>query len=632
MMTTFGHRRLRCEDESEVASIQGPATPVRRSSRWGAGRTTIGTLSLLFTVALAGAATAQIPPDSAQAVGTRVTGKVLDAGTGAPVDRAFLTLSPTSRRTLSDSVGRFVLPDVPPGLYRMEIQHIGYADRMVEFEVQGRGTTHVEVRLTTQPIALEPLRVEVDYRPRYLERQGFYERMEQGAGTFFDPAWVERWNVGIVNGDDFLERIKQFAPSFSPIAKLFSASCSGPLVYVDGVRDPAGSASLLSELAAHEIGAVETYPGFYGVPDFVDYEASKCGAIAIWTRRWETAAERQRRREGRPIDLCVPRLGEGEITVEGLVRDEFTDVLLPGATVRAVVRENGSPAGERQTTADHDGWYRFCDLPADAEISLHVRVAHYQGTSHPVAEDAPTVRRRDLEIRIAGPGRVAGRVVDAESDRPVAGATVGVRGSGLTALTDAQGHFMLEEVAPGDHVIEFAHLGFETLADTVSVLADRTIDVRAELSIDPIELEPMVVTTVRSRRLEVRGFYERRRWSERTGRAAFFSEGEIERRRPVRVSQLIADVPGVRLDCSGGRGCAVVSGTLPACGELSVYIDGTVVIRTGESTGNPRPMRIDDFVHPSDVAGVEVYTGPASLPAEFSGSTGRCGAVVIWTK
>ena len=33
-----------------------------------------------------------------------------------------------------------------------------------------------------------------------------------------------------------------------------------------------------------------------------------------------------------------------------------------------------------------------------------------------------------------------------------------------------------------------------------------------------------------------------------------------------------------------------------------------------------------------EVAGVEVYKGPASLPAEFAGSDARCGAVVIWTK
>jgi len=37
-------------------------------------------------------------------------------------------------------------------------------------------------------------------------------------------------------------------------------------------------------------------------------------------------------------------------------------------------------------------------------------------------------------------------------------------------------------------------------------------------------------------------------------------------------------------------------------------------------------------VLPIKVAGIEVYKGPASLPAEFGGSDTRCGAIVIWTK
>ena len=41
---------------------------------------------------------------------------------------------------------------------------------------------------------------------------------------------------------------------------------------------------------------------------------------------------------------------------------------------------------------------------------------------------------------------------------------------------------------------------------------------------------------------------------------------------------------------------------------------------------------VDEFVLPVEVAGVEVYQGPAQLPAEFAGSDARCGAVVVWTK
>lgn len=43
-------------------------------------------------------------------------------------------------------------------------------------------------------------------------------------------------------------------------------------------------------------------------------------------------------------------------------------------------------------------------------------------------------------------------------------------------------------------------------------------------------------------------------------------------------------------------------------------------------------MSLDNLVHPSDVAAIEAYAGAASVPAEFGGSTGRCGAIAIWTR
>ena len=41
---------------------------------------------------------------------------------------------------------------------------------------------------------------------------------------------------------------------------------------------------------------------------------------------------------------------------------------------------------------------------------------------------------------------------------------------------------------------------------------------------------------------------------------------------------------------------------------------------------------LNDFVMPAEIAGVEVYMGLASLPAEFGGHANRCGVVLVWTK
>ena len=66
---------------------------------------------------------------------------------------------------------------------------------------------------------------------------------------------------------------------------------------------------------------------------------------------------------------------------------------------------------------------------------------------------------------------------------------------------------------------------------------------------------------------------------------------------------------------------------------MNVFLDGSLVIQGSDARwDNEPPESINDYVLPSEIAGIEVYRGAASLPAEFSGYDARCGAVVIWTK
>ena len=58
--------------------------------------------------------------------------------------------------------------------------------------------------------------------------------------------------------------------------------------------------------------------------------------------------------------------------------------------------------------------------------------------------------------------------------------------------------------------------------------------------------------------------------------------------------------------------------------EPAVFIDG-VRIRGGAAT-------IDELVSPLDIAGIEIYRGPADVPVEFGGPGTNCGAIVIWTR
>jgi hypothetical protein len=89
-----------------------------------------------------------------------VTGVVGDAQTGMPLAGALVTIPDRGIRTLTDSVGQFVLMDVPHGDHSWLFRMIGYADWQEEMAVEHM--EHLRIGLLPQPIALRNINVTVD--------------------------------------------------------------------------------------------------------------------------------------------------------------------------------------------------------------------------------------------------------------------------------------------------------------------------------------------------------------------------------------------------------------------------------------------------------------------------------------
>jgi hypothetical protein len=60
-----------------------------------------------------------------------------------------------------------------------------------------------------------------------------------------------------------------------------------------------------------------------------------------------------------------------------------------------------------------------------------------------------------------------------------------------------------------------------------------------------------------------------------------------------------------------------------------VYFDGALVQVGGSE---PSSLNIDDFVTRADVAGMEVFSRPSAVPAEFAGGSTGCGAIAVWSQ
>ncbi|WP_419940020.1 carboxypeptidase regulatory-like domain-containing protein [Candidatus Palauibacter sp.] len=321
------------------------------------------------------------------------------------------------------------------------------------------------------------------------------------------------------------------------------------------------------------------------------------------------------------------------------VTDDSGLIPIPGATV--VLRWTDAVRRPVREEVDGDGRLLVC-VPRDvSQATLWAEFGDASSEEAVVALEPGAAHEIQLGLLFGETttGRVVGQVRDARTHRPVAAAEISVASRADVAQSNRTGRFVLSGLPVGEHELSFRHIGFAPLTHSVTVTRGHTTEVDARLSPDPVELEPLVATATRPRRLEIKGFYERKYWGEQVGGGTFFTAQDIERRNPVRITHMIADAPGVRLaDCTlRGYGCKLYSSrgsTGFASGGclMNVYLDGNLVVRESEARWGRPPESINDFVLPVEIAGIEVYRGAASLPAEFSGSDARCGAVVIWTK
>ncbi|HEX6535774.1 MAG TPA: carboxypeptidase regulatory-like domain-containing protein [Gemmatimonadaceae bacterium] len=342
--------------------------------------------------------------------------------------------------------------------------------------------------------------------------------------------------------------------------------------------------------------------------------------------------------------LCAPSLGDSSSAIVGLVRDVDTGLPVSGAMVviswyELVLGDDGIREQRQQipVRADARGWYAVCGLPGDAELAaraeLGSRASGYLDVGvHPAGlvrasftlpADSEAIVVSDDErppgaepVR-RGSARLSG-VVRSPDGKPVAGARVVVWGSAASASTGEDGSFTLAALPAGTHTVEARYVGFVPVRAAVDLQHGRTTTVSMALAERVSMLGAVTVFGKRSRRGAVSGFLERRRH----GIGRFFTRGDIEHRKPFQLTDLLRDVPGVRVvPTAGFRYAVVMRGGSPRGCTPDVWVDGMRFSLDDAS--------MDDYASPADITAVEVYARASEVPAVFGPAA--CGAVVIWT-
>ena len=219
-------------------------------------------------------------------VGTAsISGLVLDQETNDPVMGVEMSVDGTSVLSITNEQGEFHFEEVLSGSLILRSSRLGYQERMDSLSVPEGALIDVTVRLSTEPVELDELVVEV--RSRLLEQRGFYERQRTGyGGVFIDRETIEDRNPNVLT--DLFRTMSGlrvvYGGLFGPkvfVNQNITFSDGGlgcePGLMLDGVRSTMRSYDFIDPV---EVEGLEVYAGGGAPGGFSD----PCGTIAIWTR------------------------------------------------------------------------------------------------------------------------------------------------------------------------------------------------------------------------------------------------------------------------------------------------------------------------------------------------------------
>ena len=215
----------------------------------------------------------------------------------------------------------------------------------------------------------------------------------------------------------------------------------------------------------------------------------------------------------------------------------------------------------------------------------------------------------------AGRANVLGRVLHSESHAALPDAVIEMPGLELSASSDETGRFFFRDIPAGEHVLIVRYLGY---ADTTLVALTpnelNQIEIAINLRIVPVP-DLLVQVAALNAPSKLTDFNRRRV----KGSGYFITRQDILERDPLRTSDMLRRVPGLRLGQSG-IGSPLIRIRGRAC-RISYFVDGV------RAPG----FNIDNLV-PQAVAGIEIYKGTSTVPAEFRGTLTPCSVIVLWTR
>lgn len=217
-------------------------------------------------------------------------------------------------------------------------------------------------------------------------------------------------------------------------------------------------------------------------------------------------------------------------------------------------------------------------------------------------------------------GAVKGVILDSLGGA-VSSAHIAIEGSGAQLVTDAAGAFRFARVPAGEARFRIRRLGYRpaTFLAQVRPASETIVEFRL---VALAELLPTVEVRSKGEVYDARlaGYNTRR--ERRVGH--FITRDYLDRHDSPRFADVLRQIPSVTVRPLRGSGGGTTVSMRGNCSPL-VFLDGFPAAAGAFDL---------DMIDLASVEGIEVYSGIATVPAEFISVRGgeRCGVIAVWSR
>ncbi|MEI9807498.1 MAG: TonB-dependent receptor plug domain-containing protein [Bacteroidota bacterium] len=202
-------------------------------------------------------------------------------------------------------------------------------------------------------------------------------------------------------------------------------------------------------------------------------------------------------------------------------------------------------------------------------------------------------------------GTLTGKVTDAQSKEPLAGATIYVHEAKINAVTDNKGGYKIQNLPAGDFLVEVTYAGYGSVIETVAIKAD----IQKDFSLSPEVVENQGVT--------VTGVSGATQIKKTPVPVTILRKENLLKDASSNLIDALSKTPGVSQVSTGP---AISKPSIRGLGYNRVVIINDGVRQEGQQWGDEHGIEVDEY----GVNKAEILKGPASI---MYGSDALAGVV-----